>query len=57
MRARPGPGRFFKLRADQARRAGQGLTWQGQAERFYNLLEVRAGFLQSFTRTLKLTVM
>ena len=41
-----GPGRM---------RAGPGLTWAGRAERFYNLLGIRAGFLQSFTRTNFLT--
>ena len=46
-----GPGRFFKFRPGPARRAGL-----GRAERFYNSLEIRAGFLQSFTRTIKVTV-
>ena len=59
-RAGPGPGRVLKLRAGPARRAGPGLTWAGRAgpgraERFYNLLGIRAGFLQSFTRTNFLT--
>ena len=35
---------------------GPGLTWRGRAERFYSSLEIRAGFLQSFTRTIKLAV-
>ena len=30
---------------------GPNLGGPGRAERFYNLLEIRAGFLQSFTRT------
>ena len=38
-------------------RAGPGpiLKIAGRAERFYNLLEIRAGFLQSFTCTNFLT--
>ena len=49
MRAGPGPGRFFKLRA------GFNLGGPGRAEQFYNLLGIRAGLLQSFTRTNFLT--
>ena len=48
-RAGPGPSRFFKLRA------GPNLGGPGRAERFYNLLGILAGFLQSFTRTNFLT--
>ena len=50
-RMRAGPGR---ARADFLN-CGPGLTWPGRAERFYNLLGIRAGFLQSFTRTNFLT--
>ena len=49
-RAGPGSGRFFKLRA------GPNLGGPGRAEQFYNLLGIRAGFLQSFTRTNFLTI-
>ena len=38
-----------------AGRAGPNLGGPGRAERFYNLLWIRAGFLQSFTRTNFLT--
>ena len=49
MRAGPGPGRVFNMRA------GPNLGGPGRAERFYNLLGIRAGFLQSLTRTNFLT--
>ena len=41
-----GPGR---MRAGPGR-AGPNLSGPGRAERFSNLLGIRAGFLQSFTR-------
>ena len=47
MRAGPGVARADFLSSGLARPGGQ-----GHAERSYNSLEIRAGFLQSFTRTI-----
>ena len=43
--------RFVLEVSTEPGRAGPILKIAGRAERFYNLLEIRAGFLQSFTRT------
>ena len=56
-RMRAGPGRAWA----EVLNCGPGLTWAGRAgpgraDRFYNLLGIRAGFLQSFTCTNFLTL-
>ena len=49
------PASHFSLQSRGVNRAGPKRAGPGRAERFYNLLGIRAEFLQSFTRTNCLT--